>query len=78
ASAGLWHWNPKTGAMYLSPHFKKIMGYEDHELPDEITGHRESIHPDDLKRVLDALNAHLEHRDTYDVDYRVRTRSGDY
>ncbi|OND16311.1 hybrid sensor histidine kinase/response regulator [Burkholderia pseudomallei] len=78
ASAGLWDWNPKTGAMYLSPHFKKIMGYEDHELPDEITGHRESIHPDDLKRVLDALKAHLEHRDTYDVEYRVRTRSGDY
>ncbi|AJY39176.1 PAS domain-containing protein [Burkholderia humptydooensis] len=78
ASAGLWDWNPKTGAMYLSPHFKKIMGYEDHELPDEITGHRESIHPDDLARVIDALKAHLEHRDTYDVEYRVRTRSGDF
>ncbi|AOJ84053.1 histidine kinase [Burkholderia savannae] len=78
ASAGLWDWNPQTGAMYVSPHFKKIMGYDDHELPDEITGHRDAIHAADLKRVTDALKAHLEHRDTYDVEYRVRTRCGDF
>lgn len=78
ATAGLWDWNPQTGAIYFSPHFKGIMGYEDHELPNERRAHLDAIHPDDLGRVTQSLNAHVAHRSAYNVEYRVRTKSGNF
>lgn len=77
ATAGLWDWNPQTDAIYFSPHFKEIMGYEDHELPNEVRAHLDAIHPNDVDRVMANLKAHVEQKQAYDVEYRVRTRSGD-
>lgn len=78
AAAGLWDWNPQTGAVYFSPHFRKIMGHVDHELPNEMQVHEDAVHPDDIGRVREALKAHLEQRGAYDVEYRVRTPSGGF
>ncbi|RKP43892.1 PAS domain-containing protein [Trinickia fusca] len=78
ATAGLWDWNPRTGRMYLSPHFKEIMGYHDAELPNEEQALQGVIHPDDFERVAARLNAHLEHKRPYDVEYRVRAKSGEF
>ncbi|AWV05077.1 histidine kinase [Burkholderia sp. JP2-270] len=77
ATAGLWDWNPRTDAVYFSPHFKEIMGYADHDLPNERRALFDAIHTDDIGLVTGALKAHLEHRGAYDVEYRVSTKSGD-
>ncbi len=77
AMAGLWDWNPQTDEIYFSPHFKRIMGYEDSELPNERQAHFGAIDPQDFERVMQALTAHLEHRRPYDVEYRIRTKSGE-
>jgi two-component system sensor histidine kinase UhpB len=78
ASAGLWDWNPQSGALYLSPHFKEILGYEDGELPNQTQAILGAIHPDDVDRVTACLTAHLERKHAYDIDYRVRARSGEF
>jgi two-component system, NarL family, sensor histidine kinase UhpB len=78
AMAGLWDWNPQTGEIYFSPHFKGIMGYDDRELPNERHAHLDAIHADDIGRVMAALRRHLEERQVYNVEYRVRTKSGDF
>ncbi len=78
AAAGLWDWNIQTDVMYCAPRFKEIMGYEYHELPNESQAHHDAIHPNDLGLVTASLEAHLLHKSPYDVEYRVRTRSGDY
>lgn len=77
ATAGLWDWNPQTDAIYFSPHFKRIMGYEDSELPNERHAHFAAIHGEDIERVTQSLKAHLEERLVYNVEYRVHTKSGD-
>jgi two-component system sensor histidine kinase UhpB len=77
-TAGLWDWNPQTDESCLSPHFKGTMGYEDRELPNEWRAHLDAIHLDDVGRVTESLNAHLAHRSAYNVEYRVRTKSGDF
>ncbi|AWV05068.1 histidine kinase [Burkholderia sp. JP2-270] len=76
ASAGLWDWDPGTDSVYFSPHFKEIMGYRDNEPADEANALLDAIHPDDIERVKAALAAHLEQQSPYDVEYRVRFRSG--
>jgi len=78
ASAGLWDWNPQTGEMYLSPHFREIAGHDEDELPNEMRAHYDIIHPDDLERVMLALKAHIDDRHPYDIEYRIRTRAGEY
>ncbi|MGG1948524.1 PAS domain-containing protein [Trinickia sp. NRRL B-1857] len=78
ASAGLWDWNPRTGEMYLSPHFREIVGHDEDELPNSMRAHYDIIHPDDVERVMLALKAHTEDRHPYDIEYRVRTRAGEY
>jgi len=77
ATAGLWDWNPQSGAIYLSPHFKEILGYEAHELPNESQAVFDAIHPDDIDRVGTSLAAHLEQKRAYDIEYRVCTKSGE-
>ncbi|AOR73174.1 histidine kinase [Burkholderia stabilis] len=76
AAAGLWDWNLLTGTMYLSAHFHEIMGYDDRELPNDARTHLDAIHPDDIDRVKSILDRHLLRERTYDVEYRVRTKSG--
>lgn len=77
ATAGLWDWNPQTDEIYFSPHFKRIMGYEAHELPNVRQAHFGAIHVEDAERVARSLKSHLEARLPYDVEYRVRMKSGE-
>lgn len=78
ASAGLWDLNLRTGEMYLSPHYREIVGYGEDELPNDIQAHFQIIHSEDVGLVTLALRAHTQERRPYDVEYRVRTRAGDY
>ncbi|MGN6652299.1 PAS domain-containing protein [Trinickia sp.] len=78
ASAGLWDWDPRTDELYLSPHFREIVGHHEDELPSQMRAHLEIIHGDDVERVMRALRAHTQDRHPYDIEYRVRTRAGEY
>ncbi len=77
AMAGLWDWNPQTDEIYFSPQFKRIMGYEDSELPNEREAHFGAVHADDQDRVAQRMKAHLEDRLAYDIEYRVIAKSGE-
>lgn len=78
ATAGLWDWNPQSGAMYLSSHFKEILGYDEDGFPDRMDALLEAVHPDDIDRMRASVTAHLERRQPHDIEYRVRVRSGEF
>ncbi|WP_233839403.1 hybrid sensor histidine kinase/response regulator [Paraburkholderia sp. ZP32-5] len=78
ASAGLWDWRPQSGAIWLSPYFKEILGYQPDEFPDDADAFLEAIHPLDRDRVQTAVAEHLEQMRPYDAEYRVRTKSGEF
>ncbi len=77
---GIWDWNMETNEEYYSPRWCEILGYsyDDPELAHDYNSWASRIHPDDHKRVVDALKAHLENGAVYDVDYRHRYKSGEY
>ncbi|WP_321932195.1 PAS domain-containing protein [Paraburkholderia guartelaensis] len=77
ASAGLWDWNPGTGSVYVSSHTGEMLGYEEGELSAQDAVF-EMTHPEDVELVKARLAAHLKGRHPYDVEYRVRTKSGEY
>ncbi len=58
--SGYWDWNIPEHAEYLSPAFKKMFGFEDHELPNSPDTWQELIFPDDLTGVLEVFDRHVE------------------
>jgi PAS domain S-box-containing protein len=75
---GIWDWNVVTNEDYFSDRWCELLGYE----PDELQPHFETwachLHPADKEAVFAALQAHLEQRGPYDLEYRMRTKSGEY
>ena len=75
---GLWDWNVLTNEVYYSPRFKAILGYQDDEMENQFHSFESRLHPDEHERVLAAVHNHLERRIPYDLEYRLRTKQGDY
>lgn len=75
---GLWDWNILTSEVWYAPRFKQLLGYADDEFPHQFSTFAEHLHPDDYDRTMEFLRLHLEERQPYDVEYRLRTRSGEH
>jgi len=78
SSDGIWDWNVSTNDVFISARFKELLGYEDHEFENTFAAFESHLHPDDRERVLAAVRDHLEQRVRYEVEYRLRTKSGQY
>jgi PAS domain S-box-containing protein len=58
--SGYWDWNIRDRTEFFSPAFKRMFGYEAHELPDIPETWQQLVHPDDLAQVLEVYTAHAE------------------
>lgn len=74
ALAGYWDWNLLTGEEYLSPAFKKMFGYEDHELPNRPSTWENLIFPEDLAKIDQAFAAHVGSRGQFPFSAEARYR----
>jgi PAS domain S-box-containing protein len=75
---GIWYWDLEDmEAEWLSPRFKKVFGYEDHEMPNTTAWWQANIHPDDLATALDNFEKHkADPTHPYDQIVRYRHRDG--
>jgi len=62
-NAGVWEWNLTTKRLFASPEWKKMLGYEDEELSNEITIWTQRVHPDDFKFVMEYLEESIQNRE---------------
>jgi PAS domain S-box-containing protein len=62
----------------MSPRWKQMLGYEDHELPNTLASFAAHLHPDDKAHVMEMRRAHFEERNPYGVEMRLRCKSGEY
>ena len=77
---GIYDWNPITGASFLSPRLKEILGYRDDELPNEFLTFHDRVHPED-QAVIDATisRVHSSPEKASIADrMRMRHRDGSY
>lgn len=75
---GIWDWNILTDEDYLSPRWKALLGYEDHELPNRPESFFARLHPEDVERVQAAVQAHLNEGAPYNLELRLRHKDGGY
>lgn len=78
AEEGLWDWHIRDDDAYFSPRWMEMLGYGADELPHTGETWKSLIHPDDLQHVLDALHKHIEDGEPYDVEHRLKTKSGEW
>jgi len=75
---GVWDWNLLTDTCFFSTRWKALLGYEPHEVEDNSTAFFDLIRSQDQPRVQAAVQAHLDHESSYDVEFRMRANDGSF
>lgn len=79
ANDGIWDRDLETGEVYFSPRWKQMIGYEDHELGNDLCEWKSRIHPEDHDRVTNILHWYLGgHLPVYEVEFRLKAKDGSY
>jgi PAS domain S-box-containing protein len=69
-------WEVGKGIVRRTEGLKDVIGYDIGELPEIPEAWRELIHPDDVDRRGDMMNAIAEGRERFVTEYRMRHRAG--
>jgi PAS domain S-box-containing protein len=75
---GLWDWDIHNDKVFYSPYFKGMLGYGENEFKNDLESFKAILHPDDFDRVFDLIQQHFINQSSYDIEYRLKRKSGDY
>lgn len=76
---GVWDWNIASGKVYFSTIWKKMLGFNESEIKNDLEEWDKRVHPEDREYVFKVLNAHLAGETPYyEVEHRIQTRDGSY
>jgi PAS domain S-box-containing protein len=79
ANQGLYDLNVQSGAAVVSPEYATMLGYDPAEFVETNDKWRERLHPDDVSEVYSTYTDYISgKRDEYRVEFRQRTKSGDW
>ena len=74
---GMWDWDLASGRVQLSPRWKSMLGFENHQISDDRAGWLGRVHPDDRPRFEAALARHLAGGDArFDQEVRLVHQDG--
>lgn len=70
---GLFDWNLVTNEIYYSPGWKKMLGYEDDELPNDFSVWETATDPEDVKRSWTMLQELInKQRDRFEIEFKMK------
>ena len=75
---GVWDWNLRSNEVFYSPRYKELLGYRGDEFPNVFSSFHDNLHPEDLPRVMESVNAHLEEKVPYEAEFRMRHKNGEW
>lgn len=78
SSDGVWYHNLETNQVSFSRRWRDLLGFSEEELPDSLESFNRLLHPDDVARVREAFLKHVKQRQPYQLEIRVRAKSGEY
>ncbi|MBN3880146.1 MULTISPECIES: PAS domain-containing hybrid sensor histidine kinase/response regulator [unclassified Nostoc] len=70
--AGYWDWDILGKRLYYSLAWKRMLGYDDHELPDIPETWQQLIFAEDLPRIMDCFDQHIQSRGQIPLSNEVR------
>ncbi len=79
ANDGLWDWNVQANAVYFSPRWKSMLGYEESEIGDNPNEWFDRIHDADRERVNEEVAAHQKGLvPQFESEHRVLHKDGTF
>ena len=76
---GLWDWSDtQRDEIWWSPRLYEMLGYEDGEIKSSFKTFNDLLHPEDRAKVREAVEDHLKSNEVYDIEIRMKTKSGIY
>ena len=77
ANDGVFDWNLISNEIYYSPKWKGILGYEDHELPNDFSIWESLTEPKDVERSWEMQQELLsKKRDRYVIEFKMKHKDG--
>ncbi len=72
----IFEWDIPSGRLDWSGNVDELLGYAVGTYPRRLEAWREIVHPEDLERVMAAIERHLKEQEPYHQEYRVRHKTG--
>ena len=74
----IYDWDPVGDTLWHSVRLEDLLGYRIDEVRDHPGSWLARIHPDDVDGMTTALDDHLQNRTPFEMEYRLRAKTGDY
>ncbi len=76
---GWWDWDFRTNTVAGNERWAEMLGYAPEEIDPDFENWKTLIHPDDLGRVMAALDRHVKgETSSYECEYRLRSKAGEW
>ena len=76
---GLWDWNLQNDKLFFSTQWKKMLGFEEHEIAGSLDEWEKRVHPDDIKRVYEDVKHYLSgETEFYINEHRMLCKDDSY
>jgi two-component system, LuxR family, sensor kinase FixL len=77
ASIGVWEWHSQTDRLYVDPHLKLLIGFENHEVPNTRSAWMSHYHPEDVEKIMVMVQACISGETrSIEVEHRMVHRDG--
>jgi PAS domain S-box-containing protein len=74
---GLFDWNLETNDIYYSPGWKKMLGYEDNQLPNDFSVWETTANPDDIKKSWELQQKLISKEiDRFVLEFKMKHKEG--
>jgi len=79
AGDGVWEYNFQTKKAFFSKQYKRMLGYQEEEFPNDPNEWMSRIHPEDLPMILKTDEAYFAGEiNSHQREYRILHKNGDY
>ncbi|HSO57854.1 MAG TPA: diguanylate cyclase [Paenisporosarcina sp.] len=79
AREGVWDWDMKHNKVFFSKHWKGMLGFKEHEVPNELNEWRKRIHPQDVGDVDSIIEGHIHNESNFfESEHRLLHADGTY
>lgn len=76
---GIWDWpDVSHNRQWWSPRYFELLGYQPNEIAPTVDNFHRLLHPDDHERTSQLLTAHFNGDAPFDIEHRLRAKSGEY
>jgi PAS domain S-box-containing protein len=73
----IWEGDVRDNCLKWYGDIDSILGYDEGEFPRTVSGHMDSIHPEDRDDLIEAVEKAVESGDDFYAEYRIRCKNGD-